>query len=235
MLEVEELSVGYRSIEVVRGVSFKLPKGEILAIVGPNGSGKSTLLKGIFGLATVLNGSIKFNGKEITKEPPHVRASYGISYLPQVGSTFENLRVRENLLLAASTLPREIVDDRVSEVLELLPDLRSLMDRKVRTLSGGERQMVALAMSLLRKPQLLMMDEPTAALAPKLASILLQKVRELVESLGISVALVEQNALAALKVSDWALLMVSGEMKFLGSPDDLLKDGNVGRRYLGLG
>lgn len=222
-------------MEIVHGVSFKLPRREILAVVGPNGSGKSTLLRGIFGLARVFGGTVRFNGREITREPPFRRALLGISYLPQVGGTFEGLKVRENLLLAASTLPRSEEESRVREVLEMLPELRSLMDRKVRTLSGGERQMVALAMSLLHRPQLLLLDEPTAALAPKLASMLLQKVKELVESLGLAVMLVEQNAAMALKISSQTLLMVSGEAKFLGPSEDLLKNEDLGKIYLGLG
>ncbi|MEM4789931.1 MAG: ABC transporter ATP-binding protein [Thermofilum sp.] len=235
MLVVDDLSVGYGSIEIVHRISFKLSRGEILVVVGPNGSGKSTLLKGIFGLARVFRGAVKFNGREITREPPYRRALLGMSYLPQVGSTFESLKVRENLLLAASTLPRSVEESRFSEVLEILPELKSLMDRKVRTLSGGERQMVALAMSLLHRPQLLLLDEPTAALAPKLASMLLQKVKELNENLGLTVMLVEQNATMALRVSSQALLMVSGEAKFFGPSEDLLENEDLGKMYLGLG
>lgn len=234
MLEVEELSVGYDSTEIIRRVSFKLPRGEVLAVIGPNGSGKSTLLKGIFGLAKILNGTVKFNGKEIVHEPPHRRVTLGIYYLPQSRSTFENLTVRENLALAAATLSQSIRASRMSEVLEVLPELKSIMERKVRTLSGGERQIVALAMSLLHRPQLLMLDEPTASLAPRLASVLLQKVGELRESLGLAVILVEQNTMIALKVSDRALLMVSGEVRFFGKSEELLEDEDLGKLYLGL-
>uniref|UniRef100_A0A7C4B9X8 ABC transporter ATP-binding protein n=1 Tax=Thermofilum pendens TaxID=2269 RepID=A0A7C4B9X8_THEPE len=234
MLLVENLSVGYGKMEVVHGVSFSLSRGRVLAIVGPNGSGKSTLLKGIFGTASVLGGRVLYDGVDVTKAPPHIKVSLGMAYLPQVKGVFEELTVRENLELALMSLPKDEGWERVEEVLELFPELKGLEDRRARTLSGGERQMLAIAMSMVKRPKLLMLDEPTAALAPKVASALTKKILELRGSYNLAVILVEQNARLALKISDEALLMVSGEVKYLGSSEELLSNSNLAKVYLGL-
>lgn len=234
MLLVENLSVGYGKMEVVHGVSFSLSRGRVLAVVGPNGSGKSTLLKGVLGAADVLGGRVVYDGVDVTRAPPHVKVSLGMAYLPQVRGVFEELTVRENLELALMSLPRSEGWERVEEVLELFPELKGLMHRRARTLSGGERQMLAIAMNMVRRPRLLMLDEPTAALAPKTAGALIRKILELRDSYNLAVVLAEQNARLALKVSDEALLMVSGEAKYLGSPEELLSNPNLARVYLGL-
>lgn len=234
LLDVEDLSVGYGKMEIVSGVSFSVGKEEIFVIVGPNGSGKSTLLKGLFGLAKVFRGRALLENQEITSLPPFKRSLLGLSYLPQLGNTFESLTVYENLLLAAHDLPKKEFEKRLEKVLDLLPDVRQLMDRKVRTLSGGQRQMVALAMSLLRSPSLLMMDEPTAALSPKLASQVFQQILTLRKEHGISILLVEQNALKALEIGDKALLLVSGTPKFYGHAKELLENKELARLYLGV-
>lgn len=234
MLLVENLSVGYGKMEVVHGVSFSLTRGKVLAVVGPNGSGKSTLLRGIFGTASVLGGRVMYDGRDVTRVPPHVKVSMGMAYLPQVRGVFEELTVRENLELALMSLPRDQGWERVEEVLELFPELKGLMGRRARTLSGGERQMLAIAMSMVRRPRLLMLDEPTATLAPKAASALVRKILELRSSYDLAVVLVEQNAKLALEVSDEALLMVSGEAKYLGSSGELLSNPHLAELYLGL-
>jgi len=234
VLLVENLSVGYGKMEVVHGVSFSLTRGKVLAVVGPNGSGKSTLLRGIFGTASVLGGRVMYDGRDVTRVPPHVKVSMGMAYLPQVRGVFEELTVRENLELALMSLPRDQGWERVEEVLELFPELKGLMGRRARTLSGGERQMLAIAMSMVRRPRLLMLDEPTATLAPKAASALVRKILELRSSYDLAVVLVEQNAKLALEVSDEALLMVSGEAKYLGSSGELLSNPHLAELYLGL-
>uniref|UniRef100_A0A7C1T5F2 ABC transporter ATP-binding protein n=1 Tax=Thermofilum pendens TaxID=2269 RepID=A0A7C1T5F2_THEPE len=221
-------------MEVVHGVSFSLTRGKVLAVVGPNGSGKSTLLRGIFGTASVLGGRVMYDGRDVTRVPPHVKVSMGMAYLPQVRGVFEELTVRENLELALMSLPRDQGWERVEEVLELFPELKGLMGRRARTLSGGERQMLAIAMSMVRRPRLLMLDEPTATLAPKAASALVRKILELRSSYDLAVVLVEQNAKLALEVSDEALLMVSGEAKYLGSSGELLSNPHLAELYLGL-
>ena len=186
LLEVNNLSAGYGKLQILDRVSFSLDKKEILAIVGPNGSGKSTLLKTIFGLTSIYDGKILFMNKDITHLPPHEKARIGLAYLPQVGNTFEKLSVIENLRMGGYVLQDEELEKRISEVLDFFPILKDYLHRKVLTLSGGERQMVAMAMALLRKPEILMMDEPTAALAPKIATQVFEKIIEIRESLGKS-------------------------------------------------
>lgn len=234
LLKVENLRAGYGKIEIVSSVSFEVGTSEIVAVVGPNGSGKSTLLKAVFGLCKVFSGSVVFKGEDITKVPPHERSRLGMAYLPQTGNVFESLTVRENLLLAAYNLDKEEMEKRLENIASFLPELKELMLRKVKTLSGGERQIVALSMSLLRNPSLVMLDEPTAALAPRLVKQTLKRIVELRDELGVSVVLVEQNALSALEVSDKALLMVSGTAKFWGKSRELLENRELAKMYLGL-
>jgi len=234
LLDVEDLAVGYGKMEIVSGVSFSVHKKEIFVIVGPNGSGKSTLLKGLFGLARVFKGRVLLSGVEITSLPPHKRSTMGLAYLPQLGNTFESLSVYENLVLAAHNLPREEFEKRLENVLEMLPALRDLLKRKAKTLSGGERQMLALAMNLLRNPHVLMMDEPTAALSPKLAAQVFNQIQALRNEHGLAIVLVEQNALKALEIGDRALLLVSGQPRFYGAASELLENRELGKLYLGL-
>lgn len=234
VLEVKGLRAGYGQMEIVSNVTFDVGDREVVAVVGPNGSGKSTLLKAVFGLCRVFAGAVLFRGEDVTRLPPHRRSRLGMAYLPQTGNVFESLTVRENLMLAAHDLGEEEVGKRLEGVLSLFPELGGLMRRKVRTLSGGERQIVALSMSLLRNPSLVMLDEPTAALAPRLVKQALKRVVELRDEAGVSIVLVEQNALSALEVSDKALLMVSGTVKFWGSSRELLEDRELAKTYLGL-
>jgi branched-chain amino acid transport system ATP-binding protein len=234
VLEVKGLRAGYGQMEIVSNVTFDVGGREVVAVVGPNGSGKSTLLKAVFGLCKVFAGAVLFKGEDVTRLPPHRRSRLGMAYLPQTGNVFESLTVRENLMLAAHDLGEEEVGKRLEGVLSLFPELGGLMRRKVRTLSGGERQIVALSMSLLRNPSLVMLDEPTAALAPRLVKQALKRVVELRDEAGVSIVLVEQNALSALEVSEKALLMVSGTVKFWGSSRELLEDRELAKTYLGL-
>jgi branched-chain amino acid transport system ATP-binding protein len=234
VLEVKGLRAGYGQMEIVSNVTFDVGDREVVAVVGPNGSGKSTLLKAVFGLCRVFSGAVLFKGEDVTRLPPHRRSRLGMAYLPQTGNVFESLTVRENLMLAAHDLGEGEVGKRLEGVLSLFPELGGLMRRKVRTLSGGERQIVALSMSLLRNPSLVMLDEPTAALAPRLVKQALERVVELRDEAGVSIVLVEQNALSALEVSDKALLMVSGTVKFWGSSRELLEDRELAKTYLGL-
>ncbi|HDI31336.1 MAG TPA: ABC transporter ATP-binding protein [Thermofilum sp.] len=234
LLGVEDLNAGYGKLQILYGITFSLENKEILAIVGPNGSGKSTLLKSIFGLTTVYSGKVIFKGEEITNKPPHEKARIGLAYLPQIGNTFEKLTVIENLKMACYTLEEHEVKERIEEVLAIFPHIKPYLKRRVWSLSGGERQMVAMAMALTRRPEIIMMDEPSAALAPKIASQIFEKIVEIRDSLGKGVVLVEQNAKKALEVCDKALLLVAGQQAFLGSPEELLADPELAQTYLGV-
>jgi len=203
-------------------------------IVGPNGSGKSTLLKTVAGLTKIYKGSIKLDGEIVSSLPPHEIARLGIAYLPQTDSTFTHLTVSENLKMASYTVGREEFRDRIKKTLELFPKLSKYMKTKVSSLSGGERQMVAMSMALLRDPNTIMFDEPTANLAPIVATQVLDTIVKLSKSTNMTIILVEQNATRALQIAQSAYLLVNGTTAFEGSAKDLLEHRELGRLYLGL-
>ena len=201
-------------------------------LVGPNGSGKSTLLKTIMGITQTYSGEILFNGTNIIGLPPHIVTKLGIAYLPQVNNVFANLTVSENLLMAGYVLGKEKAKKKAEEVLEDFPVLKGYLKRKAGTLSGGERQMLAMAM--IRRPQIMLFDEPTASLAPKIALEVLNRIVDLRDNYGITVVLAEQNAKRALEHGDNAILLVSGRITYQGDPKELLTHEDLGKVYLGI-
>jgi len=233
-LELKGVNAGYGKFHILFDVSASIEAKKVTVIVGPNGSGKSTLLKTIFGLTTVYSGSITFEGEEITGLPPHQVARRGIAYLPQVNNVFLNLTVRENLLMSSYTLAKHEAQARIQEVLKYFPVLKQFYSRKASTLSGGERQLLAMAMALIRRPKMMLFDEPTANLSPKMALQVLDEIVKLKENHGITIALVEQNARRALERGDKALLLVGGKVAFEGEPASLLSDPELARTYLGV-
>ncbi len=234
MLIVDGLNSGYRKFHVLFDVDLRAEDGEITVIVGPNGSGKSTLLKSIFGLTTIYSGSIKLDGKELTKKKSHEIAKMGVAYLPQVENVFVNLTVRENLLTASYTLNREEMEERMEEVMNMFPVLKRMIDKRARVMSGGERRMLAIAMALMRRPKLMMFDEPTTDVAPKLSRQILEKIVSLRDKLGLTILLVEQSARKALEIGDKAYLLVDGRVNFEGTPEELLNHPRLSRLYLGI-
>lgn len=223
MLRTEKLNAGYKELHILFDVNADIGKNKITAVVGPNGSGKSTLLKSIFGLATIHSGKVFFNGGEITNHPPHTRTKMGIAYLPQTDNVFANLTVEENLRIAAYTVDKSEVKDRIDAALDVFPELQKFMKRKAGTLSGGERQMLAMATALVRKANVLMLDEPTAQLAPKFAELIFDRIIKLRDEFKLTILLVEQNVQRALEISDDAYLLVSGRVAFNGKAADLLE------------
>ena len=234
LLTVERVSAGYGNLQVLNEISLEAEPNRITVIVGPNGSGKSTLLKTIAGITNIYQGTITLDGKTISKLPPHEIARLGIAYLPQTESTFTQLTVAENFKMAGYTVGTEDFEQRKKNVLEMFPRLSSYMKTKVSHLSGGERQMVAMSMALLRKPNTIMFDEPTANLAPNLATEVLDRITYLARNSGITILLVEQNATRALQIGHTAYLLVNGTTVFHGTTKALLKHPELGRLYLGL-
>ncbi|MDT7891893.1 MAG: ABC transporter ATP-binding protein [Thermoproteota archaeon] len=234
MLEINKLNAGYGKLQVLFDVNLKIERNKLTAIVGPNGSGKSTLLKTIFGLTNIYSGEIKFEGKDITRIKPHEVARMGIAYLPQLDNAFTELTIEENLKMAAYTLEEREARERIKEVLELFPVLNKKFKTKALYMSGGERQMLAIAMNLIRRPKLMLFDEPTGNLAPIIVNQILDTIVKLVRDNGITVVLAEQNALRALEISDKAYLLVGGKVAFEGTSKDLLEHSELGRLYLGL-
>lgn len=234
MLEFEGINAGYGRIHVLFDIDTRVKDKSITVLVGPNGSGKSTLLKTIMGITRVYSGKILFNGNDIIGLAPHVVTKLGIAYLPQVNNVFVNLKVKENLLMAGYILSKEEANERARDVLEDFPVLREYMDKRAGTLSGGERQMLAMAMAMMRRPQIMLFDEPTGSLAPKLAFEVLDKIVDLRDNYGMTAVLAEQNARRALEHGDQAILLVSGKVMYLGDSRELLNHKELGKIYLGI-
>jgi branched-chain amino acid transport system ATP-binding protein len=234
ILETKGLNVGYGPIHVIYDLDFKVPDGEVTIIVGPNGVGKTTLLKALMGLATVYSGEVHFEGKNISKFPPFERTKAGIGYMPQTGNIFSNLRVDENLKMAAYTQSDEsVIQDKLEFVFSLFPRLKDYLPRQAGTLSGGERQMLAEGMVLMRDPKIMMVDEPTAGLMPKLVNDVMRQLKQMAEETGLPIVLVEQRARRALAVGDYAYMMRGGRFTFEGSAPDLLNHPLLNEMYLG--
>ena len=234
ILQTTNLYSGYGKLKVLFDINFRAREKEITVVVGPNGAGKTTLMNSICGLATIHRGKVVFEGKEITGMPPHKIARLGIAYLPQLGNVFAELTVEENLRIAGYLLNKREVKDRMDEVLDVFPKLREFLKRKAGTLSGGERRMLAIAMALMRRPKILLLDEMTTDLAPILVKKVLEKVVELRDRLGLTIVLVEQHAKRALEIGDWAYLLVSGTVRFEGKPEELLEHPQFAKLYLGI-
>ena len=234
LLQVTNVSSGYGNLRILHEVSLEAVDHEVTVIVGPNGSGKSTLLKTIAGLTNLYEGSISLGGQSISRLAPHEIAKRGLAYLPQTESTFAQLTVEENIKMAAYTIPKEQLSERLTGAKSMFPQIDKYMKTKVQNLSGGERQMVAMTMALLRKPSVIMFDEPTANLAPKLATQVLKTVESVAKELGLTVLLVEQNAKRALEIGDKAFLLVGGKNAFKGTAKELLSHQELARMYLGM-
>lgn len=234
IIETKGLNVGYGPIHVVYDLDFKAPEGEVTVIVGPNGVGKTTLLKAIMGLVTVYSGQIFFQGEDITNVAPYERTKRGIGYMPQTGNIFSRLSVEDNLKMAAYIMEDEkMIQDNMEMVLSLFPVLKGFMKRDAGTLSGGERQMLAESMVLMRDPKVMLVDEPTAGLMPKLVTDVLKKLEEMAETTGLPIVVVEQRARRALEIGDYAYMMRGGVFTFEGQAEDLLNHPLLTEMYLG--
>ncbi len=226
---------GYGGPPIIRGVRARVGAGEIVTVVGPNGAGKSTMLKAIAGLLRVESGSIKLDGREIKNVRTHRLARLGLGYVPQNNDVFEPLTVRENLEMGAYLLRRGEINERIEEVVSVLPALGRLLKRRAVKLSGGERKMVAVGRALMNRPRVLLLDEPTSGLAPDLSRELLTKDIRGLATAGTSVLLVEQKALAALEISNWGYVLAGGTTALSSSASELLARPDLGEVFLGLG
>lgn len=231
LLEVTGLTAGYGDTTVLSDVAISVEPGRVVSIIGPNGAGKSTLMKTIFGLLKPSSGTVAFDGADITGWAPDRIVRLGLCYVPQVENTFPTLTVEENLEMGGFTL-RSSLRERLERVYGMFPDLAAARAKPAGKLSGGQQHMLALGLALMLSPRLVMLDEPTAGLSPKFASSALSHVEALRRE-GVAVLLVEQNAAAALKLSDWGYVLASGRNRFADTGPALLDNPEVGSLYLG--
>jgi branched-chain amino acid transport system ATP-binding protein len=232
VLEICNLVAGYGRTEVLHGISMAVRAGEIVTMVGANGAGKSTTLRSIFGLTDVRGGTIQFKGRSITGLRPHRVVTHGLALVPQERSIFPTLTVLENLEMGGYTMHRDVVHERAEKVFQRFPRLRERHQQKAGTLSGGERQMLAIGRGLMTDPDLLMLDEPSLGLAPMIVEAVFEQI-QLIHASGTTVFLVEQNARRALSIADRAYLLELGRIRHQGSGQELLDDPEVQRAYLG--
>ena len=221
LLELIGVSSGYGKIGILEDVGLHEDEGEIIAILGPNGSGKTTLLNTVFGLASLFKGEIRFQEKPIGKITPNKIASIGIGYAPQQQNVFPNFTVEENFTLGAFLRKDGEIRKDMEDIFALFPEIERRRHNLAKTLSGGERQMLAVARAMMLRPKLIMLDEPTAGLSPKAASTLAEKIKE-IRSRGTTIMLVEQNARIALGISDRAYILVGGRIVAGDSSSNLL-------------
>lgn len=234
VLSVRDLVAGYEAgLPIVRGAGFDLASGEILALLGPNGAGKSTLAKAVAGLVPVVtSGEVMLRGASLNAVPAHARIRHGLAFVPQTENVFAGLSVAENLAIATAILPRGTRAGRIAAMLALFPDLADARRGAAGRLSGGQRQMLAIARALVTGPAVLVLDEPSAGLSPKLVGVVMERLRAIAAG-GVAVLLVEQNVRAALAVADRALILVEGRVAHEGSGAALMDDPSVASLYLG--
>ena len=233
LLEVDRVSAGYvPEVDVLRDVSISVREGEIVTVVGPNGAGKSTLIKAAMGLLPPREGSVRLRGRDLTGLAPHRIARAGVSYVPQLENLFPSMTVEENLELSVRGIGRTELADRVARMWALFPPLEPARRRAAGLMSGGERQMLALARALMPDPDVVLLDEPSAGLAPAYVELVFEKVVEIRDS-GVTVLMVEQNARRALALSDRGYVLELGHNRFEGTGRELLENETVVELYLG--
>jgi len=233
LLEVQNVHAGYiKDLDILQGINFRVDPGELVAVIGPNGAGKSTLAKTIFGLLTPHTGTVMFKGKSIAGLQSDQIVQRGMSYVPQISNVFRSLTVEENLEMGAFVREGSLQPLK-AEIFARFPRLADRRKQRAGTLSGGERQMLAMGKALMLKPDLLLLDEPSAALSPILVSSVFEQIKQINQS-GTAIVLVEQNARKALEMADRGYVLESGRDRCEGRGIDLLNDPKVGELYLGV-
>ena len=233
VLKVTEMEGGYGNVQILNGIDLYVNQGEFVTIIGPNGCGKSTFLKALFGLATLHNGKVLHNDVNVSGWRTDRLVGRGIGYVPQVENVFPSLSVHENLQMGGIKLRNKELASGVTRAFKMFPDLEPRMNDLAASLSGGERQMLAISRALISNPTFLMLDEPTAALSPKYQQEILANIDDLRKE-GISVLLVEQNARLSLSRSDRGYIFAGGKVVYTGKAKEILNDPNIGDYFLGL-
>jgi branched-chain amino acid transport system ATP-binding protein len=234
-IELRGVTAGYvKDVVVVRNIDVEVPTRAITTIIGPNGSGKSTLLRAVVGQTPYTSGSIVVDGTEVGKVSAHKRiVTHKVAFVPQVANVFGPLTIVENLEVGGARLPRKHRRQRVVELFDTYPELAARRRVRAESLSGGQRQLLALARALMMSPTTLLLDEPSAGLSPAMMDSMFEAVRTTRDVHGVTVLLVEQNAVQSLEISDRGVVLVAGELAMHGSAQEILSDPTVGRLYLG--
>jgi ABC-type branched-subunit amino acid transport system ATPase component len=234
ILVAENIDAGYGDATIVQNVSIRVAEGEIVGIVGPNGSGKSTLIKSFLGFATLFKGRVLYEGKDISGIAPNRAVGLGIGYVPQIDNVFPNLTIAENLDMGAyHRKGRASIKAGIAEMYEMFPELEARKGSLAGNLSGGERQMLAIARAMMAQPRLLFLDEPLASLSPKPAAVILSKMESIRQN-GIAIAIVEQNVKKVLSISNKGYVLVNGTCVMEGAAESLFDEDFSEQRYLGL-
>lgn len=232
VIDVENVIAGYvAEVNILNGCDLTVAAGEFVGIIGPNGAGKSTLLKAVLGLVNIRSGHVKLNGEEITGMKPYELVARGVGFVPQTRNVFPSLTVRENLEMGCFLRP-DMLDERLDYAVEMFPRLGERIDQRAGSLSGGERQMVAMGRALMLKPTVLLLDEPSAGLSPALQDQVFIQCKKINES-GVAILMVEQNANRCLQVVDRGYVLDQGRNAYTGTGRELLKDPKVIELYLG--
>ena len=233
MLEIKDLEVYYGMIQAIKGVSFEVSEGEVIALIGANGAGKTTILHTITGLLEAKKGSVIFDGKDITKIPAHKIVSMGMAHVPEGRRVFANLSVLQNLKMGAYTRKDKAeIEETLKTVYKRFPRLEERQNQLAGTLSGGEQQMLAMGRALMSHPRIILMDEPSMGLSPIFVNEIFNIIKE-VSASGTTVLLVEQNAKKALSISDRAYVLETGNIVLEGKADELLNNDSIKKAYLG--
>lgn len=232
VLEVSNLEGGYGSVQILYSIDMHVDEGEFVTIIGPNGCGKSTLIKTIFGIATYYKGGVKYRGQDVSGWRTDQLVNHGIAYVPQVDNVFPSLSVFENLQMGGNSLSSGLLAQRIDRSLEMFPDLKNREYDLAASLSGGERQMLAISRALISNPRFLLLDEPTAALSPLYQQQIIQSIDSLRDE-GITILIVEQNARLSLARSDRGYIMSNGKVVHSGDAQHILTDPEIGEYFLG--
>lgn len=232
-LQASNVVAGYvRGLPIVHGASLEVARGEIVVVLGPNGAGKSTFVKALAGVVPVFGGQVLLAGRDITGTPAHQLAAAGVGFVPQTANVFTTLSIEDNLRAGGYRLARREREERVAQAFERFPDLQRHRRHPARALSGGQRQMLAIARALMTAPSLLLLDEPSAGLSPLMVGEVFAQVRRIADG-GVAILMVEQNVRAGLKIADRGVVLVNGLVAHAGSREQLQSDTTLAHAYLG--
>jgi ABC-type branched-subunit amino acid transport system ATPase component len=233
ILEVRQLFAGYGKSEILHGVTIDLDENESITVIGPNGAGKSTLIKAIMGYLPIFDGEIYWKGENVTRLKPHEKVKKGFGYVPQLANVFPSLSIRENLEMGGFLRNKTDIKERVEQAFQFFPILAQRLTQKAGTLSGGQRQMLAIARALMTDPKLLMLDEPSAGLSPKVTEEVFAAISDIHKEQGRAIIMIEQDAYQSLSISDRGYVLVMGENEFEGRADKILSNEKIKQAYLG--